>query len=272
MKTILSTVCAVAGLAALAPAVGAQTLRYGDLGQTHVYSRTQQDHVSQTVNGNEQTNDITGFLRFRSTIDQKSDSTLTVAIVSDSVDVKAGNAGGPDLAGLTGKTVTVEMTPQGEVLDVALPDSLPTGADQIDLRGTFRGFYPHLPEGEVSTGDTWADTTNLKTENNGLDISIQRIDTYTAKGQESYAGHDGMRFDYTSEIKLDGTGNQGGADISLSGTGTGNGTVYFQPDPGVYLGGTEDSEVKMDAYVSAGEQNLLIPIVQKRTESTEIVE
>ena len=47
---------------------------------------------------------------------------------------------------------------------------------------------------------------------------------------------------------------------------------YFRPDPGLYLGGTERSEVKMDAFVVAGTQNLLIPIVQQREETIELVD
>jgi hypothetical protein len=103
-------------------------------------------------------------------------------------------------------------------------------------------------------------------------MTIQRINHYTARGNAEYAGQTALQIDYTSEVAIEGSGTQQGADISLSGTGTGTGSFYFLPDPGVYLGGTESGEMKMDAFVVAGTQNLVIPIVQQREETIELVD
>jgi hypothetical protein len=113
---------------------------------------------------------------------------------------------------------------------------------------------------------------NVNTNQSGLDMTIRRVNHYTAAGSAEYAGQSALKIDYTTEVSIEGSGTQQGADISLSGQGTGTGSFYFQPDPGLYLGGTERSEVKMDAFVVAGTQNLLIPIVQQREETIELVD
>ena len=164
------------------------------------------------------------------------------------------------------------MDERGAVTEVILPDSIPDAAGRLDLAATYRGFYPVLPAEPVAQGGGWTDTMNLKTNQSGLDMTIQRINHYTASGNAEYAGRTALKIDVTSEVAIEGSGSQQGADISLSGTGTGTGSFYFLPDQGLYLGGTETGEVKMDAFVVAGGQNLVIPIVQQRQETIELVE
>lgn len=274
MKTcIVISLAALACLAAGVDPVAAQTLRYGaDPGATHTYVRTQQDHVTQTVNGAEQTADVNSYWRFDATVSASEDGGRTVEIVHDSLSIQSVPQTGGDFSALYGEPVTVMMDERGAVTEVILPDSVPDAAGRLDLAATYRGFYPVLPAEPVAEGGGWTDTMNLKTNQNGLDMTIQRINHYTASGNAEYAGRTALKIDVTSEVAIEGSGSQQGADISLSGTGTGTGSFYFLPDPGLYLGGTETGEMKMDAFVVAGGQNLVIPIVQQRQETIELVE
>ena len=274
MKTcILISLVALAWTATRSEPVIAQTLRYGaETGATHSYVRTQRDHVTQTVNGAEQTADVTSYWRFDATMNASEDGGRSVEIVHDSLSIQSGPQADSDFSALYGKPVTVRMDERGAVTEVLLPDSIPSAAGRLDLASTYRGFYPILPEEPVSEGQGWTDTMNLKTNQNGLDMTIQRINHYTARGDAEYAGHTALQIDYTSEVAIEGSGTKQGADISLSGTGTGTGSYYFLADPGVYLGGRETGEMKMDAFVVAGGQNLVIPIVQQREETIELVD
>ncbi len=273
MKTcIVISLAALAWMAIGADRVAAQTLRYGaNPGTAHTYVRTQRDHVTQTVNGAEQTADVNSYWRFDATVSD-SDGGRTVEIVHDSLSIESGPQANADFSALYGKPVTVRMDERGEVMEVILPDSIPDSATRLDLAATYRGFFPVLPAEPVSEGGGWTDTMNLRTNQNGLDMTIQRVNHYTARGNAEYAGQTALQIDYTSEVAIEGSGSQQGADISLSGTGTGTGSFYFLPDPGVYLGGTETGEMKMDAFVVAGAQNLVIPIVQQREETIELVD
>ena len=275
MKTLIAlSVVALGWLAAGASVAHSQTLRYGaDPGTTHTYVRTQHDDVSQTVNGAEQKARVNGYWRFGTTVKTAGESGRTVEVVHDSLSlVTEPGAGDQDFSPLYGKTIQIVMDDRGNVTEVVLPDSMPDAASRLDFGMTYRGFFPVLPAEPVEQGKTWSDTMNVKTNQNGLDMTIERVNHYTAKGTASYAGQDALQVDYTSELVIEGSGSQQGADISLAGEGTGTGSFYFVADPGLYLGGTETSEMKMDAFVVAGGQNLLIPIVQQREETIELVD
>jgi hypothetical protein len=273
LKTcIVISLAVLAWMAAGADPLAAQTLRYAaEPGTAHTYVRTQRDHVTQTLNGAEQTADVNSYWRFDATMSE-SDGGRTVEIIHDSLSIQSVPQADSDFSALYGKPVTVKMDERGAVTEVVLPDSIPAAAGRLDLASTYRGFYPVLPAEPVAEGGGWTDTMNLKTNQNGLDMTIQRINHYTARGNAEYAGHTALQVDFTSEVAIEGSGSQQGADISLSGTGTGTGSFYFLADPGVYLGGTETGEMKMDAFVVAGAQNLVIPIVQQREETIELVE
>ena len=274
MKTCIPiSLAALAWLATGVDRVAAQTLRYGaEPGTTHTYVRTQRDHVTQTVNGAEQTADVNSYWRFDAMMNDSEGGGRSVEIVHDSLSIQTAPQADSDFSALYGKPVTVKMDDRGAVTEVLLPDSIPPAAARLDLASTYRGFYPVLPVEPVSEGGGWTDTMSLKTNQNGLDMTIQRINHYTARGNAEYAGHTALQVDFTSEVAIEGSGSQQGADISLSGTGTGTGSFYFLADPGVYLGGTETGEMKMDAFVVAGGQNLVIPIVQQREETIELVD
>lgn len=249
----------------------AQTLRYSaEPGTTHTYVRTQQDHVTQTVNGAEQKADVKSYWRFGTTISSTDGGGRTVEVVHDSLSIESVPQTDSDFSAIYGKPVRIVMDERGTVTEVVLPDSIPDSASRLDLASTYRGFYPVLPVEPVAEGGTWSDTVNVKTNQNGLDMTIQRVNHYIARGSAEYASQTALQIDYTAEVSLEGSGSQQGADISLSGEGTGSGSFYFLPDPGLYLGGTETSEVKMDAFVVAGGQNLVIPIVQQREETIEL--
>jgi hypothetical protein len=273
----IMTLGVIVGLGAVVALPGTSTgqvLRYGgESGESHTYTRTQEDHVAQTVNGAEQKIDIESYWRFTTTLRDVLDDRVTVEIVHDSVSmVGMPGAGELDFSPLYGKPVVVTLGLRGEVSDIAVPDSLPTELDRLDLETTYRAFFPGLPEEEISAGATWTDTISVQTNQNGIDMDVHRISTYTAVGDADHGGHDAVQIEFMSEIELEGSGNQMGNEISLSGNGTGSGTIYFDADGEKFLGGSESSEIKMDAFVVAGAQNLLIPIVQNRSETIELVE
>lgn len=273
MKSLVTTAVATATLLT-ASAASAQVLRYGeDSGATHRYIRTQRDHVVQTVNGQEQVSDIESYWRFATTMEASEGEGVTLTVIHDSLSVASpAQPEAPDFSGLYGLPVQIRMTDRGEVAEIVLPDSLPEAVDRLDLRTTYRSFFPILPAGEAEAGTTWSDTTEVMTNQNGLDVTILRVNDYTVAGPEAVDGREAVRVDFESSFEFEGTGSQQGAEISLSGTGEGVGRFFFQPDPGIYLGGGEEAEMTIDAFVSAGGQNLLIPIIQTRNETIEIVE
>lgn len=276
MKAIVFT--ALALLVTAGSGTG-QVLRYEtDGGATRTYSRTQQDHVVQTANGQEQWTDIASFARFSVTLAEDGADGLAVTIVHDSLSHSRTPAGPPaDLSPLYGRPITVHMSDRGAVSEVVLPDSLPPVATRLDFGTAYRALFPRLPEDAVEAGDTWTDTLRFQTEQSGLDLNIQWISTYTLRGPaeaipQEIGGRDAVVADVATAITLDGSGSQRFTAIALSGTGTGAGTFTFDPAAGVLLGTTEEDHLTMTAFVSAEGQYILIPIVQDRAETVALIE
>lgn len=258
-------------LVALAPPVRGQLLRYdGQPGVTHAYARTQIDRVTQTVNGTDQTVDLTSYWRFSTTVQESGADLVTLSVVHDSIVITGVSTdSAPDFSALYGQPVTLVMGRRGEVRAVRPPADV-AGIERLDLETTYRTFFPTLPRDSVRPGTTWADTLVLDTSQNGLDIRVQRINRYQVPPDAPPDGR--LEVDYSTTLSLEGDGRQQGADVSLTGMGNGEGSFRFDPATGEYLGSRETSDVRMDAFVSAGGQNLLIPIVHRRTETIELLE
>lgn len=258
------------GSAAETPAL-AQLLRYdGRAGESRAYARTQTDHVTQTVNGTEQTMDLQSFWRFSTTVREAGADALTLAVVHDSIAISGIPVdSAPDFSSLYGRPVTVVIGRRGEVRSITPPDGVER-IERLDLDTTYRTFFPILPQDPAAPGTTWADTLVLDTSQNGLDIRIQRINRYHVVAETSTGGP--VDVDYTMTLRLEGGGRQQDAEVSLTGTGSGEGRFRFDPESGGYLGSEETSDVRMDAFVAAGGQNLLIPIVHRRTEKVQALE
>lgn len=253
--------------AAAAPAAG-QLLRYGGpVGETHAYTRTQTDRVTQTVNGSDQTLNLESHWRFSTTVEEDGADAVTLSVVHDSIAISGVPAdSATDFSALYGRPVTLVMGHRGDVREVRPPDGV-AGIERLDLETTYRTFFPTLPSDPVRPGLAWADTLVLDTSQNGLDIHVQRINQYRVPDEAT--PDERVEVDYSTTLSVQGKGRQHGAEVSLTGTGNGQGSFRFDATSGEYLGSEETSDVRMDAFVSSGGQNLLIPIVHRRTETVE---
>lgn len=269
-------VAALAGtalLAASAPA-SAQLLRYDEEpGAERSYVRVQEDEVVQTVNGAEQRLSIDSYWRFKTKVLEAGDGERTIEVLHDSVSVTGAPGAPTDFSAVYDEPVVLVLGERGEVGEVSLPESLPAELARLDLETTYRTFYPTLPAATVEPGMSWSDSLTVTTDQNGLVIEVLRVNEYTAGGTVDRDGIEAVQVDYATTLDLAGSGAQQGNDIAVEGGGTGSGSFWFDPAAGAFLGGEETSEVRMDAFVTTpGGQNLLIPIVQNRSERIALVE
>lgn len=271
---IRGVVAAVAVLVAAPPALS-QTLRYGgEAGEAHTYTREQTDHVTQTVQGTENQTEVSSFWRYDTTLESTERGTVRFTVVHDTISIAATPSTGdaPDFSAIYGQPITVTMTRRGDVQSVDVPENLPESATRLNLQTTYQNMFPRLPEDEVSAGSSWADTVSISTNQNGLDIQVEAVRSYTVGETVDRGGRNGVQVDYTTDMTIEGAGSQQGTEISLTGTGTGEGAFWIAPEEGLLLGSEEASEMNMEAFVSAQGQNLLIPIVQNRTEEITLVQ
>ena len=115
----------IATLVAAVPS-GAQLLRYdGRPGEARAYARTQIDHVTQTVNGTDQTMDLESFWRFSTTVLETGTDALTLSVIHDSIAITGMPADSPpDFSSLYGKPVTMVMGKRGDIRSITPPESV----------------------------------------------------------------------------------------------------------------------------------------------------
>lgn len=247
------------------------TLRYGVTPTKPLsYVRTQIDHVTQTVDGKVEDAVVRSYWQFQARIMADDDGGRLVSVIHDSISIETPPTS-THYPALYGEPIEISMDARGLVTDIRVPINLIDSSPRLDLESTYRAFFPVLPDDPIdSTSGTWSDTIHYDTTQSGMRMNIQRINKYISQGQALYEGREALRVEYTTEVLIEGEGTQHGSIISLSGMGTGRGSFYFLPDPGLFLGGEEASDISMQAFVVTNDQSDIIPIEQSRREIIEM--
>jgi len=166
----------------------------------------------------------------------------------------------PDMSSLVGATLAGSMGADGHVASSTVTDKAGKPMDASTAL-SMRSILPRLKVG-ATQGASWSDTTSTKGPQNGAEVSTVNIVTYTLAGDTTIAGARGWKLTSTYAGTIDGAGNQSGADFTIKGAITGQGTMIIGAG-GVFIGGNLSNEIKMTVDVPmAGMQ---IPITQQTT-------
>jgi hypothetical protein len=228
------------------------------------YRVTGSTHTSQVLMGQSQESDATSD-QVTSIALAKSGGQLSLKMTLDSaVATASAPLPAPDMSGAIGLTLTAAMDLDGHVANHTVTDKTGKPSDS-PLASSMRSFFPRLKVG-ATKGMTWTDTTTTHRNQNGADVATTVILTYTLAGDTATAKGKAWKILSTSTGTINGTGSQQGADFTIKGTMTGEGSVVVGAN-GVLELLEQNSSVNMVADVPmAGMQ---IPIVQKQ--STKIV-
>jgi hypothetical protein len=147
--------------------------------------------------------------------------------------LKLGPTGKPD-RGDTSMEANMVGGGLGSLLD------LPTMATYI--------FIP-WPEYPIEPGATWADTTEVEMDQEGMNIGAETFDTFTYLGEQSLEVDGQARTVHAvkkkSETVTAGAGDMMEMLMSMTGTGTSEGTLYFDTMEGLLLLGKTVETVSM---------------------------
>lgn len=191
----------------------------------------------------------------------KSGSDLSLSITIDSASATT-TAPVPavDMSSLVGATLAGSMGADGHVATSTVADRSGKPLDPSAALSV-RSILPRLKVG-ATLGTTWLDTTSTKGPQNGAVVSTMTIVTYTLAGDTTIAGARGWKLTSTFTGTIEGAGNQGGADFTIKGTITGQGTVVIGVG-GVFVGSNASNEIQMTVDVPMA--SMQIPIVQQTT-------
>jgi hypothetical protein len=205
----------------------------------------------------------------------------TTAIVTlaaqPSTTAGAPTPGGPSDVGALSVTVTVDS------FAIQLGDAIPSAADTLPSRATFSATMTALGRLTTAIGDSgaacgptaplaaaarevivpvpatleiggrWSDSSSVTVCSGGTPVTVGTVRDYEVTGRETVDGTPAVRVRRTETFTLAGARRVAGRQIVITGRGTGEGTLHFDPAAGAYLGGRAESESELSVRVGADE-------------------
>jgi len=130
------------------------------------------------------------------------------------------------------------------------------------IKGMVHSFFPTVKAG-AKPGDTWMDTTTVRDESGGNNLTNVVVTNYTAAGTETQAGVATVKLDTKSSSTVTGTmENPQTGTMELEGTTTTTGKLFVGPD-GRFWGASYNSN--HDQRVKLAMAPTLIPVKTVQT-------
>jgi hypothetical protein len=205
------------------------------------YLVRQNVHVQQDYAGLPPSIDLRYGLYLTATIDSSLDSTgFPTTFTVDSIVVDSGTPIPPqiDLGAARGYRVTGRLLATGEFVTGPC-DTTANAAAMGNLLPRFRNFFPRLPAGGVQPGVAWSDSTAVTDDascSGGSTITTTAQNQRAVSTWEDRDGSRVVRLETTAAYHFTGSGEQGGAQFTLDGSGSGTSLQYLTSD-GHYVSG-----------------------------------
>lgn len=195
----------------------------------------------------EQPMEITIPSTIRFEVDEKSGGKVTGKMVIEKFSLEGlggimGMMGDMPGMDIEGKEIAVSMDERGKVETRMDLEGMGLGGGIVSIPGDLGGFFIPWPEHGLEPGESWSDTTKYEQNIQGMDISMQFINTYTYLGLKMEEGVEDAPMAHavhgTLKTMLGLSGEQEGMGISMSGSGTGEGDYFFGSSDGILLSAT----------------------------------
>ena len=167
----------------------------------------------------------------------------TVELLVNGQEVPAGELG----TMVNGLSMTIQVSPRGEVLDSQLGDvSDPQLAQMVGmLEDSFTQMTLELPEEEVAIGHTWTQDLPFDMDQPGMDLDTSTTATYTFLGWALVEGTPLAVLQSNVQIALSGSFAEMGMTTTAAGTGSGQGYTYFDNTTGKIYSGVMEMTLNM---------------------------
>jgi hypothetical protein len=169
----------------------------------------------------------------------------------------------PDLSGLTGKPFAMTLSEQGK--ETLAPEA---ASIQVDLgqmggkRGVqadFADFFENLPAVPVRVGESWNATDTIRVEQGGMNIVMVVESRSTLTGLEKIRGLECARIIVESKGSLSGSGEQMGAQLTMTGGIQSKGTWAFAYKKGLMAESSAETLTESTVEIS-GPEDMTMPI------------
>jgi hypothetical protein len=162
-----------------------------------------------------------------------------------------------------GKVKETRIRPNGEELSTRWVDTAFANSQAAQMRD-FGSFFIKLPSAAVDTGTTWNQVKSDTVAVPGAQgkIAVNTNTDYKFVGKEDVEGVSCAKILVKGKVSLKGSAAIQGMDLGIDGSGTVDGTVFFDYSGGklMKMSGTSSQDIVM---ATAGENAMTIPMNQK---------
>lgn len=150
---------------------------------------------------------------------------------------------------------TAQASATGEVGKFAAEVSPACDSPADPLLATARDLLITVPR-SLTIGTTWTETTTSTVCRGEIPLTSKAVQRYEVQGADSLDGAPAVRIRRTSEVTIQGRGEQRGQRITVSGSGNAAMDLFVSPASGTFLGGrgdytavlTFDSDVRQQTF------------------------
>jgi hypothetical protein len=218
--------------------VGAQEVQYA-AGTTRYRVSTTTKGTQSTPMGN------SGFelgMRQELTLNlaRQSKDTMLATVTLDSIAL-TGAGEVADVSALMGAKFVSLVSPTGRVYSTHSPANANPLVSQI-AEGITR-FLPSY-RANLKTGTTWADTTEGKVNQQGMELDRTIVSSFTVEHDTTIGGVTAFKVARVTSVKAAGSGSTQGTPVSMESSSTSNG-AFFVSTNGVFLGGSSSDDVNL---------------------------
>lgn len=194
----------------------------------------------------------------------------------DSIDINVKSPQGErnlDASAIVGSDFELTVSSVGKKIKFVDPKSIKVNfgmGSELESERFFRDLLPRLAEKPIKVGESWMNSTVDTVFENGLEIVVNAETKSTLLGTETVAGMECLKVASKVTLALEGTGQQGGADIFFEGDGDGTATWYYAYKKGTLVKSTTEVLMEGTATVT-GPQNMTISISQETKSQVDLV-
>lgn len=243
-------------------------------GKALTYQNTSDEAQVMEVQGQAMNTETKGTGKFTFKSKGLKDKNLLLGVTVDDMVISVTGVQGdmsPDLSAVKGKGFDMVVSPTGQELDVSGAEAITydMAGETRNLSSGFKMFFPDLPGKPVKVGDTWPSTAGVEEKTGAMTIRLDFQNVNTLEGFETVDGMECARISTQVTGTITGTGNQGGMDLTFSGTTKGKDIWFFAVKEGFYVKQTTESTSDMSIDVSAA--GMTIPMTQTSKSEVKLI-
>ena len=162
-------------------------------------------------------------------------------------------------------TILLDTDHRGNVQNITGTEGLPPMPGGMTITEGLKNFFVVFPEKIIKVGDTWDEDKKMSVPSGPMTVNIQLKSQYKLLGVESFQGKDCLKIQVATKITMTGSGNQGGMDLVLDGSGSSDGEILIDYQAGALASLT--SKQSTEGIVTLPAQGMNIPMTTTQSET-----